>query len=249
MRKISAYFISLLLILNLNSLMAQDTVLFPLKIRAGFDLIGPGYYFTDRNNLGMEGFVSFDRNEKMAYVLEGGYTSYKYSQYNYDYNSQGVFARFGADFNLLKPDKAKGTYWAGIGLRYGLSFFDSETTDFSHENYWGETASSIPSGNMIAHFLEVSPGVRTEVFKNLSMGWTIRLKLLLSGGGGKALKPISVPGYGNGGRMTNAGISYFITWNIPYRTRTVIIKPEIQTEEDEEIEETDTSTGQQRIGF
>jgi len=102
---------------------------------------------------------------------------------------------------------------------------------------------------MFAHYIEVAPGVKTEVFKNFSMGWTIRLKLLLSGGGGKHLKPISVPGYGNGGRMTNAGISYFIVWNIPYRTKTVIIKPELPSEEDEEYEDTDVSTGQQRIGF
>ena len=30
------------------------------------------------------------------------------------------------DFNLLKPDKSLGKYWAGIGLRYGLSRFTSE---------------------------------------------------------------------------------------------------------------------------
>ena len=106
----------------------------------------------------------------------------------------------------------------------------------------------MPSKKMTAHFLEVAPGVRAEVFKNLSMGWTVRLKLLLSGGGGKDLRPISIPGYGNGGRITNAGISYFITWNIPYKTKTVIIKPELPEEEDEEFEEEEVS-GQQRIGF
>jgi len=248
MRKISVYFISLFLILDLPGLMAQDTILFPLKIRAGFDIIGPGMYISDNNNLNMEGFLSFDRNEKMAYVAEGGYLNYKYSQYNYDYTSTGAFARLGVDFNLLKPNKALGLYWAGIGLRYGLSHFSSETSSLNFENYWGEMTSSIPSKKMTAHFLEVAPGVRAEIFKNLSMGWTIRLKLLLSGGGGKDLRPISIPGYGNGGRITNGGISYFITWNIPYKTKTVIIKPELPDEDDEELEEEDVS-GQQRIEF
>ncbi|MBN2665356.1 MAG: hypothetical protein JXR67_02510 [Bacteroidales bacterium] len=248
MRKISVYFISLFLILDLPGIMAQDTILFPLKIRAGFDIIGPGIYMSDKNNLNMEGFLSFDRNEKMAYIVEGGYSNFNYSQYNYDYTSTGTFARLGVDLNLLKPDKALGLYWAGIGLRYGLSLFSSETSSLSYENYWGEMTSSIPSKKMTAHFLEVAPGVRTEVFKNLSMGWTIRLKLLISGGGGKDIRPISIPGYGNGGRTTNAGISYFITWNIPYKTKTVIIKPELPDEEDEEFEEENVS-GQQRIGF
>ncbi len=236
------------MILDLPGLMAQDTILFPLKIRAGFDIIGPGIYMSDNNNLNIEGFLSFDRNEKMAYVAEGGYLNYKYSQYNYDYTSTGVFARLGVDFNLLKPNKASGLYWAGIGLRYGLSHFSSETSSLNYENYWGEITSSIPSKKMTAHFLEVAPGVRAEVFKNLSMGWTIRLKLMLSGGGGKDLRPISIPGYGNGGRITNGGISYFITWNIPWKTKTVIIKPDLPDEDDEEPEEEDVS-GQQRIGF
>jgi hypothetical protein len=248
MRKISVFFISLFLILDLPCITAQDTILFPLKIRAGFDIIGPGIYMSEKKNLNMEGFLSFDKNEKMAYVIEGGYLSYKYSQYNYDYTSTGAFTRLGVDLNLLKPDKALGKYWAGIGLRYGLSHFSSATSSLNYENYWGELTSSIPSKNMTAHFLEVAPGVRAEVFKNLSMGWTVRLKLLLSGGGGKDLRPISIPGYGNGGRITNAGISYFITWNIPYKTKTVIIKPELPDEEDEESEEEEVS-GQQRIGF
>ncbi|MDX9947344.1 MAG: DUF6048 family protein [Bacteroidales bacterium] len=248
MRKISVYFISLFLILDLPCIMAQDTILFPLKVRAGFDIIGPGIYMSDKNNLNIEGFLSFDRNEKMAYVVEGGYLNYKYSQYNYDYTSTGAFARLGVDLNLLKPDKALGHYWAGIGLRYGLSLFSSETSSLNYENYWGEMTSSVPSKNMTAHFLEVAPGVRAEVFKNLSMGWTIRLKLLLSGGGGKDFRPISIPGYGNGGRITNGGISYFITWNIPYKTKTVIIKPELPDEDEEEPDE-EVVSGQQRMGF
>jgi hypothetical protein len=71
---------------------------------------------------------------------------------------------------------------------------------------------------------------------------------LLSGGGGKDLKPISIPGYGNGGRITNGGISYFITWNIPYKTKTVIIKPELPDEDEEEPDE-EVVSGQQRMGF
>ncbi len=65
------------------------------------------------------------------------------------------------------------------------------------------------------------------------MGWTIRLNLLISGGGGKDLRPIYFPGYGNGGNRTAAGFSYFITWNIPYRIKTVITKPEAPEETDE----------------
>jgi hypothetical protein len=78
------------------------------------------------------------------------------------------------------------------------------------------------------------------------MGWTIRLNLLISGGGGRDLTPIYFPGYGNGGKRTAAGFSYFITWNIPYKTKTVITKPEVP----EEPDETETEgVNQQRTTF
>jgi hypothetical protein len=234
MRRISVYFTSLLIIITAGNLIAQDTVLFPLKLRAGIDIAGPGIYLSDKNNLSMEGYFSFDKSEKMAFVLEAGYLNYKYSQYNYDYKSRGIFARLGVDFNLLKPEMSLGKYWAGIGLRYGISLFNSETPFFKSENYWGSVNSSIPAKKAMGHFIEVSPGVKTEIFRNFSMGWTVRMKLLISGGGGRDLTPVYFPGYGNGGKRTAAGISYFITWNIPYKTKTVITKPEPVEEEPEE---------------
>lgn len=242
MRKISAYIISLLTLFFNGNLKAQDTVLFPLKIRAGIDLAGPGIYLYDKNNLSMEGLISFDWNEKRSYVFEGGYLNYRYSQYNYEYMSKGVFIRLGIDFNLLKPEMSLGRYWAGIGLRYGLSIFNSETPAFNHDNYWGTVNSSIPSRTSIGHFIEADPGVRTELFKNLTIGWTIRLRFLISGGGGKDLKPIYIPGFGNGDKMTTVGIGYFVTWNIPFKTKTVITKPE----KPDEPEESETQNASQQ---
>ena len=225
MRRISAFFISLLVILISGPAAGQDTVRFPLKIRIGADIAGPGLYFADKNNLDIEGFLSYDRNEKMSYVVEGGSLNYKYSQYNYDYMTKGIFTRVGVDFNLLKPKVSEGKYWAGIGLRYGLSIFNTQTPLFRYENYWDTVVSSIPKRTSAGHFLEVSPGVRTELFRNFSMGWIIRLRLLISGGGGKDLRPIYFPGYGPGGNNVSAGINYYLVWSIPYRIKTVITKP------------------------
>jgi hypothetical protein len=241
MRRTYAYFISLLILFCSDLLQAQDTILFPLKIRAGLEVSGPVIYLTDKNNLSAEGFVSMDRNEKMAYVIEGGYLSYKYSQYNYDYLSKGVFARVGVDFNLLKPEISKGKHWAGIGLRYGLSVFNSETPSFQHENYWGIVTSSVSPRTSLGHFLEVAPGVKTELFRNFSIGWTIRLRMLISGGGGKDLRPIYFPGFGPGGKTVNAGINYYLVWNIPYRTKRVIIKKEVPEETEQEGDRQETT--------
>lgn len=226
MRKIYVYIISIAPLLFPLVSQGQDTVAFPLKVRAGIEVTGPIIYMVEGKNFDAGAFISVDRNEKMAYVLEGGWSDFSYSQYNYDYNSKGLYLKTGVDFNLLKPTVSMGRYQALLGLRYGLSLFSSGTPSLSQENYWGKANSSIASSSMAGHFLEIAPGVRTELFRNFSIGWNVRLKFLVSGGGGKDNKPVHIPGYGDGGRGATAGISYYLIWNIPFRTITAITKKE-----------------------
>ena len=230
-----------------------DSVVIPLNIKISFEIAGPVIYFTDkyilntdRNILNTEGYVSYDLNEKTALCFGGGYSDYKYSQYNYNYHSNGIFIKTGADLNLIRPELSKGKYWAGIGLRYGISRFTSETSYFKHENYWGTTSSSLPPNTIWGHFLEVSPGFRAEVIKNVSIGWSVNLKKLLYAGAGKDLKPIYFPGYGLAGKSFSNSISYFITYNFLYKKLKVAIKPEAP-EEMEETEETQENMDTQSL--
>jgi hypothetical protein len=227
--------------------LAQDTILIPLKIKVGLEVSGPAIYFSEKKNLNAEGYISVDLNEKRSVVLGAGYLNYKYSQYNYNYLNKGFFVRTGIDFNLLKPEKSMGKYWAGIGLRYGLSVFTSEVPSFQQENYWGITSSSIARKTNWGHFIEASPGVRAEVFRNFSMGWTISLRMLLYTGTGKDLRPIYFPGFGNGGKTFSTGLSYFIVWNIPYKKINVILKKEVPEETEDTVETGKAGTGQQSI--
>jgi hypothetical protein len=229
MRRTYAYFISLLIIFisSLDSTLAQDTIPIPLKIKVGLEVSGPVIYLIEKNNLNVEGYISADINEKVSVVLGGGYLDYQYSQYNYEYFNKGAFIRTGVDLNLLKPEKSMGKYWVGIGLRYGLSVFNSEIPSFHHENYWGTSYSSIAQKTSWGHFVEVSPGVRAEVFKNISIGWTISMRMLLYTGTGKELRPIYFPGFGNGTKTISTGINYFIVWNIPFKKINVIVKKEV----------------------
>lgn len=226
MRRIFVYFISLLIILSssMDRVIAQDTIQFPLKINIGLEVAGPVIYLIENNNLKVEGFLSFDINEKVAPYLALGYTDYKYSQYNYNYLNNGYFIRTGVDFNLLNPEKSSGKYWVGIGLRYGLSFFTTEYPLFLQDSYWGIKTSSIAKDSFTGHFFEISPGARAEIFKNFSIGWSISMKILLHAGTGKDMKPIYFPGFGNATKTISPGLSYNIVWHIPYKKKNVIIK-------------------------
>jgi hypothetical protein len=255
MRRTYAYFISLLLFLisSPGSIHAQDTILIPLKIRIGLEVAGPAQYYSNKNVFNSEGYITVDLNEKKSVFLSAGYLNYKYSQYNYEYLNKGIFMRTGIDFNLLKPDKAQGKYWAGIGLHYGLSIFSSEIPSFYRENYWGVTTSSIPRKTYWGHFIEASPGVRAEIFNHFSIGWGVSLRMLLYTGTGKGLPPIYFPGFGNGANSFSAGLNYFIVWNIPYKKIKVILKKEVPEESDEtenpDNKQQSTDTRQQSSGF
>jgi len=79
------------------------------------------------------------------------------------------------------------------------------------------------------------------------MGWNISLRMLVYSGTGKDLRSIYMPGFGNGATKFSTGVSYFISWNIPYKKIRVIIKKEEpeETEETDEIESTSTYGGGQ----
>jgi hypothetical protein len=238
MRRISAYIISAMLVVFCTGLQTngQDTISYPLKIKIGLEVSGPVIYYFDNNILITEGFLSVDLTEVKSVILAGGYADYNYSQYNYTYNSNGIFARAGIDFNLMKPKKTKGLYWGGIGFRYGISHFTYEIPYFKQDNYWGTTESSVSAKKTWAHFIEAAPGIRAEVFKNVSMGWSVNLRMLLYSGTGKDMKAIYIPGFGQAEKNFNIGMSYFLSWNIPYKKiRVIIKKPE--PEETEEATE------------
>lgn len=245
MRRIFAYFISIpaVILSTLSQVKSQDTLLIPLKINAGIEVFGPATYFIDKNTLRLEGYVSMDLNEKWAAALNMGYLDYEYSQYNYIYLNKGFFIRAGADFSILKPKKSLGKYWGGIGLRYGLSHFQWEVPEFSQSNYWGESISSIPLDKSWGHFIEASPGMRAEIFRNFSMGWSVSLRMLIYTGTGSDLKPIYFPGFGNGEKRFSTGFSYFIVWNIPYKKIRVITIKEEPEEEPEEYDDSQEQNG------
>jgi hypothetical protein len=243
MRRISVYFISLLLvaICSFGQIKAQDTLLIPLKIKVGLEVSGPAIYYIEKKNLNAEGYIAFDLNEKTTALFGAGYSDYKYSQYNYDYLCKGMFFKAGAEFNLLKPEKAMGKYWGGLGLHYGVSVFNSEVPSLHKDNYWGSVYSSIPGNKYWGHYIEATPGVRAEIFRNFSIGWTISIRMLLHTSAGKDVRPIYFPGFGNGSKTISTGLTYFIAWNIPYKKITVITKKEEPEEETEDPSQTGTT--------
>jgi hypothetical protein len=242
-------FISLFLLIGSRAV-SQDTVTVPLHIRAGFDISGPILHLLNNDISSYGVLASLDLNQALSLDAGLRYTSFSSVEYNYDYSSQGTSLVIGAGYNFMKPKTAQGKYYAGIGLRYGLSFYSQEASGIKYTNAWGEGESVLPLSHHTGHFLEITPGVRTELFNGVTIGWNVYMRLLISAGAGEDLNPMWMPGYGDATKGMRTGAEYYVSFSIPYKKIKVIIKPKREEEEDEEgdtgtegSETTNTTTG------
>jgi len=230
------YIISIIFVVSgVCKLQAQDTIMFPLKLRVGFDIAGASKYFYDKENAGLEAYFSADLNEKRSVIFIAGRSDYSHSLYRdesfktYRFNSNGFYAKIGVDNNMFKPKKADGKYSLGVGLRYGITNYSYSVSEINLENYWGSYQTSIPKSRAWAHYIEATPAIRAEVIKNISLGWSVSLRKLIFS---KKGNNIYIPGYGDTSKSFGFGINYFIIWNFPYKEKRVIIQPKIEDPEE-----------------
>lgn len=241
MSKATYVFIISFFFLASATIAAQDTVMVPLHIRVGGDIARPAGYFINKDLKSFAVQGSFEFNERLAVTGGTIFSHFSTSKKSYDYNSQGLAFTLGPDINLLKPKIAEGKNYIGFGIHYGISFFSHSTPRFEYTNAWGTATMSLPSSNHVGHFIEVTPGVRTEVLPGITMGWNMSLRLLLSDGTKNNLKPVNMPGFGDCSSRVSSGISYYISITIPYRTKRIIIKPREEDDEEEKPTQNDTS--------
>ena len=236
-------FISLMLLLG-GRVVAQDTVTIPLNVRAGFDISGPVMHLIGSELVSYGAIASADFNEQFSASMRLRYSSYSISEYNYDFNSSGVSAVISGDYNFLKPKVSGGKYFTGLGFGYGMSFYSQEASRIEYTNPWGTGSDSFTRSTHTGHFLEVTPGVRTELFPGVTIGWNLVLRMLISSGAGRDIKPVWMPGFGDATSRMSTGAEYYISISIPYKKIRVVIKPkkELTEAEGEESPET-TSPG------
>ncbi|MBS0011921.1 MAG: hypothetical protein KFF49_10955 [Bacteroidales bacterium] len=217
MSKIFKYCFSLYLLLFALQLQARDadTVKAARSVSAGIELTGPVLYSLDKSSYNFEGYLSYRLNNKYYLVCEPGLARFYHEQYNYEYQSHGWFLRLGTDIGMLQPVAAKINHFAGIGLRYGFSLFEHETPVIGTDNFWGSTTSSVPLNSVHAHFLELQGSIKTEITRNLLIGWSVKLRTLIYSSGKKEKQAVYIPGMGRTDNAFVPAISYYIIYRIP----------------------------------
>ena len=152
-------------------------------------------------------------------VIEVGYgsTDTVSEETDIHYKTSAPYFRIGAGYNIF----SKKPYLPGkllVGARLGFSSFSYDVeAPTMNDPVWGET--SIPVSfegvKSNAAWLELTAEVRTNVYKNFHMGFSVRYKSLFSVKKAENSEPWYIPGFGKN-NSSCFGITYKISYQLPF---------------------------------
>ena len=133
------------------------------------------------------------------------------------YKTSAPYFRIGAGYNIF----SKKPYLPGkllVGARLGFSSFsyDVEAPAMT-DPVWGETTIPVSFEGIKsnASWLELVAEVRTNVYKNFHLGFSLRYKSLFSVKKSENSEPLYIPGYGKN-KSSGFGITYNISYKLPF---------------------------------
>lgn len=134
---------------------------------------------------------------------------------NLNYKTNSPYYRIGFDYNT--QHKKESTGFITVGARYGYTSFKYDVEGYMFvDPVWKTTLplslKNIPSSS---HWLELTAGIRSVLWKNIGMSWSIRYKIRLNTKDGYNSSPWYVPGMGIN-RATWISGSYRIFFSIPF---------------------------------
>jgi hypothetical protein len=209
-------------LLPLVSLSQSDDVERQVFFRTGIDLtrfVLP--YTNDYAPNGIE--LSFDTEIKYNFfpTVEIGYTKIDDDTDLHKYESSGSYIKVGLNYNILKYKQRLDRNIFFVGARYSYSNFYNRADEINIENQWGVFKDSFDYNNLSAHWLEGVIGIRSEIFKNFYMGYTIRIKTMLYHSDFENFTPYWIPGYNQATKSIAVGMSYSIFYAIPIKKVTL----------------------------
>lgn len=160
--------------------------------------------------------------DRLFPILEVGFTSVDKSVGEASYITRAPFFKVGINYGLMKGYDKKGEprslkNYPFVGVRYGFSPMNYQLNNIVvRDDYWGEEVVRNYSKSLLyAGWVELVAGVRIELIKGVTMGWSVRFKMALHSAGVEKEKLWYVPGFG----ITNSS-SFSFNYTIGYTFRT-----------------------------
>lgn len=188
-------------------------------LRVGVDLYRTTRFFYDDDFRGFEIVGDYRLTHKLFAAGEIGNTKITVDDDQVNFTTNGSYFKVGFDYNAYENwlDMQNMIY---VGMRYGVSSFSQNLNSYRiYENsgYFGQTViyPNQEYSGLSAHWLEVVGGVKAELFQNLFLGFSVRLKTLIINNKPDNFDNLYIPGFnrtyeGNFGAGFNYTISYLI---------------------------------------
>lgn len=222
---------SLWLLLAPACVMAQETANVPLTdeewketplyqgIYIGADIYGLASKAFGSDITSAEVSAEVNLKNRFYPIVEIGYGSTNTTNDETDihYKTSAPYFRVGMSYNVFyKKPYLPGEFL--VGLRYGFTSFSYDVAAPSMTDpTWG--APTIPfsySGEKSnASWLELSIGLKSNVYKNFYMGLALRYRSRISMKKNENSEPWYIPGYGKN-KSTNIGVIYTLVYKLPF---------------------------------
>lgn len=152
-------------------------------------------------------------------VLELGYGSTDTIDEETDihYKTSAPYIRMGAGYNIFsKKPHLPGKLLVGARLGFSSFSYDVQAPSMS-DPVWGEPSIPVAFENVKskAAWMELTAEVRTNVYKNIHMGFSVRYKSLFSVKKTENSEPWYIPGFGKN-KSSGFGITYNISYKLPF---------------------------------
>ena len=214
----------------------KDTIVTPPKIerygiRVGADLSKIARTLFDSDYQGLELVADYRLTKKYFLAGELGNENKTTNDDQINFTTKGTYFKVGFDYNVHEN-------WLdleniiSVGLRYGVSTFSQQLNSYEVYNpnpYFGEitdTQSGKNFGGLSAQWVEVVAGVKTRVFDNFFVGFSLRANRLVSNQKPGGFDNLYIPGFnrtydGDFG----VGFNYTVTYFIPiYKKKIAVAK-------------------------
>ncbi len=194
----------------------KDTLFYP-SFRIGAELSYPARLLFESHTKQFEASVDYNFKENIFAVLEGGILTADIQREDFDYYTDGWFFRTGINFNLLGRDVLEDNDIVYVGIRYAYANQKYGADNIIvYDDYWGNYLPPDEQTTLEAHWSELAAGVKTELFSNLFVGWSVRFKVMVSKTEKTLIKPYKISGFGQGIDNTVFGFNYSIYYRLSF---------------------------------
>jgi hypothetical protein len=214
MIRISGFIISLVMFLVATPVRAQADAIPSRGLRIGVNLSRPLMIYLEPSIFSMEAMADYNLGPAYFAVAEAGYAFRELDRPDYHLKERGFFMRLGADKNFYSEFNDV----VALGARLGFSSFDRSVPFISvDENYWGGYTGSLGGESFFSQWAEVVIVLKTEIFRNIFLGWNLRGKIMLFSPEDKNMNERYIPGFGAGDANSAASFDFYIYYRFPLK--------------------------------